>query len=119
VKVEHPPYGGRETFATKQGRERHIRSPKDYFEMPSNTFGQRIDAMSITELRDKVRSMLDKQSDEAVLLCICGILEQASHEDRLSEVMTARVAKAQAEYKAGLGIPAEEILRRIRQEMLR
>ncbi len=75
--------------------------------------------MSTTELRDKIRSLLDKQGNETILLRISEILEQASYEDRLSEVMTSRVAEAQAEYKAGLGIPAEEVLRGIRQELLR
>ena len=39
AKVEHS--GGNGTFATKQGPERHIRSPKDYFEMRSSDMGFR------------------------------------------------------------------------------
>lgn len=73
--------------------------------------------MSTTELRDKIRSLLDQQGNATVLLRISEILEQAAHEERLSEIMTARVAEAQAEYKAGLGIPAEEVLRRIKEDL--
>ena len=32
-----PKESGSSSFATKQGRERHIRSPKDHFEMHSRT----------------------------------------------------------------------------------
>lgn len=73
--------------------------------------------MSTTELRDKIRSLLEKQGNETILLRISEILEQASREERLGEIMTARVAEAQAEYKAGLGIPAEEVLQRIKEDL--
>ncbi|HRF79569.1 MAG TPA: hypothetical protein PL070_05735 [Flavobacteriales bacterium] len=73
--------------------------------------------MSTTELRNKIRSLLDKQVNETILLRISEILEQASREERLSEIMTARVAEAQAEYQAGLGIPAEEVLKRIKEDL--
>lgn len=73
--------------------------------------------MSTTELREKIRSLLEKQANETILLRISEILEQASRDERLSEIMTARVAEAQAEYKAGLGIPAEEVLRRIKEDL--
>ena len=73
--------------------------------------------MSTTELRDKIQSLLDRQGNETISLRISEILEQASFEDRLSEVMTSRVAETQAEYKAGLGIPAEEALRRIKEDL--
>lgn len=73
--------------------------------------------MSTTELREKIRSLLEKQANETILLRISEILEQASRDERLSEIMTARVAEAQAEYNAGLGIPAEEVLRRIKEDL--
>lgn len=73
--------------------------------------------MSTTELRNKIRSLLDKQVNETILLRISEILEQASREERLSEIMTARVAEAQAEYQAGLGISAEEVLKRIKEDL--
>lgn len=80
-------------------------------------FEQQRATMSSTELRDKIRSLLEKQGNETILLRISEILEQASRDERLSEIMTARVAEAQAEYKAGLGIPAEEVLRRIKDDL--
>lgn len=80
-------------------------------------FEQQRATMSTTELRDKIRSLLEKQGNETILLRISEILEQASQDERLSEIMTARVAEAQAEYKAGLGIPAEEVLRRIKEDL--
>ena len=73
--------------------------------------------MSTAELREKIRSLLDEQVNETILLGISEILEQASREERLSGIMTARVAEAQAEYKAGLGIPAEEVLKRIKEDL--
>ncbi|MCB0768408.1 MAG: hypothetical protein KDB95_14460 [Flavobacteriales bacterium] len=73
--------------------------------------------MSTTELRNKIRSLLEKESNEVVLLRISEILEQAEQEERLSVIMTARVAEAQAEYRSGRGIPAEEVLRRIKEDM--
>ena len=73
--------------------------------------------MSTAELREKIRSLLDEQVNETILLRISEILEQASREERLSVIMTARVAEAQAEYKAGLGIPAEEVLQRIKEDL--
>lgn len=73
--------------------------------------------MSTAELREKIRSLLDEQVNETILLRISEILEQASREERLSVILTARVAEAQAEYKAGLGIPAEEVLQRIKEDL--
>jgi hypothetical protein len=73
--------------------------------------------MSTAELREKIRSLLDEQVNETILLRISEILEQASREERLSKIMTTRVAEAQAEYNAGLGIPAEEVLKRIKDDL--
>ncbi len=73
--------------------------------------------MSTAELREKIRSLLDEQVNETILLRISEILEQASREERLSKIMTTRVAEAQAEYKAGLGIPADEVLKRIKEDL--
>jgi hypothetical protein len=73
--------------------------------------------MSTAELREKIRSLLDEQVNETILLRISEILEQASREERLSKIMATRVAEAQAEYNAGLGIPAEEVLKRIKDDL--
>lgn len=73
--------------------------------------------MSTTELRAEIVQQLENVSDEQVLKELLDILVAASRDKRLSEVMTSRVAEAQAEYKAGLGSPVNVVLKRIREDL--